>query len=120
MFTVTVKSRAFIARSFKGPQFGIAQNLHGATLSIGKVVCAHPFHGLLLVAAVKFAGKRLHDTNHYLIDIVEAETLLQSITQRYNYSNLDDHKFAEFKGMYVACGTRLFVATYLFWFGCAV
>eukprot|EP00755_Sulcionema_specki_P005953 Sspe_Gene.34187::Locus_16634_Transcript_1_1_Confidence_1.000_Length_534::g.34187::m.34187 len=78
-YTVAVKDRCMVAHSFKGAEFGPAQNLHGATL----VVTAH------------FKGAKLNE-NNTLVDIVEASRFLEKALDPYRYQNLDT--LSEFEG----------------------
>lgn len=63
-----------IAHSFKGSEFGPAQNLHGATYTVD----------------VEFLTDDIQDRVNWVIDIGEASDLLQKVLSKYNYKNLDE------------------------------
>lgn len=80
MFSVEVRDHIMIAHSFRGPMFGPAQALHGATF----VVDAAFFSEIL-------------DSNGVVIDIGRAHEALKAALAPLNYRNLDD--LGEFKGV---------------------
>lgn len=92
MFTVSVRGRAFIAHSFKGAEFGPAQALHGATF----------------VVDAKFQSQQLHSSG-FVIDVCLAEKLLGDSLKRYNYKNLDEPEFKEFKGAITSADVEIIV-----------
>lgn len=79
MFTVEVRDHIMIAHSFRGPVFGPAQALHGATF----------------VVDAAFIADQL-DANGIVIDIGRAHDALKAMLGPLNYRNLDD--IPEFKG----------------------
>lgn len=80
MFSVEVRDHIMIAHSFRGPMFGPAQALHGATF---------------VVDAAFFAESL--DSNGVVIDIGCAHEALKAALAPLNYRNLDD--LSEFKGV---------------------
>ena len=80
MFAVEVRDHVMIAHSFRGPVFGPAQALHGATF----------------VVDAAFIADQL-DANGIVVDIGRAHTVLKSILAPINYQNLD--ALADFKGV---------------------
>jgi 6-pyruvoyl-tetrahydropterin synthase len=79
LYTVEVRDHIMIAHSFRGPVFGPAQALHGATF----------------VVDAAFISDEL-DANGIVIDIGRAHDALKAILSPLNYRNLDD--IPEFKG----------------------
>ena len=79
MFTVEVRDHIMIAHSFRGPVFGPAQALHGATF----------------VVDAAFIADEL-DVNGIVIDIGLAHDALKAMLGPLNYRNLDE--IPEFKG----------------------
>ena len=73
MFAVEVRDHIMIAHSFRGPVFGPAQALHGATF----------------VVDAAFMAEAL-DANGIVIDIGRAHEALKAILSPLNYKNLDD------------------------------
>ena len=89
MFTVEVRDHIMIAHSFRGPVFGPAQALHGATF----------------VVDAAFIAATL-DANGIVIDIGRAHEALKAALSPLNYKTLD--ALPEFKNvniMAVAHGT---------------
>lgn len=80
MFAVEVRDHIMIAHSFRGPVFGPAQALHGATF----------------VVDACFMADQL-DRNGIVVDIGCAHAVLKSILAPLNYRNLDEVE--EFKGV---------------------
>jgi 6-pyruvoyl-tetrahydropterin synthase len=79
LFTVEVRDHILIAHSFRGPVFGPAQALHGATFVIDAAFIADEL-----------------DANGIVIDIGRAHDALKAMLGPLNYRNLDD--IPEFKG----------------------
>ena len=79
MFTVEVRDHIMIAHSFRGPVFGPAQALHGATF----------------VVDAAFIADEL-DVNGIVIDIGLAHDALKAMLGPLNYRNLDE--IPELKG----------------------
>ena len=79
MFTIEVRDHIMIAHSFRGPVFGPAQALHGATF----------------VVDAAFMADEL-DVNGIVIDIGLAHDALKAMLGPLNYRNLDE--IPEFKG----------------------
>lgn len=73
MYRVTVRDHMMIAHSFKGPVFGPAQRLHGATY----------------VVDVEMARTEL-DADGIVVDIGRAGEVLKAILAELNFRNLDD------------------------------
>ena len=74
MFSLTVRRNFMIAHSLPRAAFGPAQGLHGATF----------------VTEVTFRRRALNDDS-MVLDIGEAGGVLDSILERLNYKNLDEH-----------------------------
>jgi 6-pyruvoyl-tetrahydropterin synthase len=79
LFTVEVRDHIMIAHSFRGPVFGPAQALHGATFVVDAAFIADAL-----------------DANGIVIDIGLAHDALKAVLGPLNYRNLDD--IPEFKG----------------------
>jgi len=73
MYTVTVRGHMMIAHSLRGPVFGPAQALHGATY----------------VVDVEFRRPAL-DANGIVVDIGRATEALNAVLGALSYRNLDD------------------------------
>jgi len=73
MYAVEVRDHIMIAHSFRGPVFGPAQALHGATFVIDACFMADEL-----------------DRNGIVVDIGRAHAVLKSILAPLNYKNLDD------------------------------
>ena len=73
MFTVTVRDSMMIAHSFRGPAFGPAQRLHGATYVVD--------------AAFRRADL---DADGVVVDIGRAASLLGDVLGELTYRNLDE------------------------------
>ena len=73
MYTVTVRDHIMIAHSLKGPVFGPAQQMHGATY----------------VVDAEFRRPDL-DENGIVLDIGLATTALHEVLAAFNYKNLDE------------------------------
>ena len=74
MFSVGVSDHVMIAHSFADPTFGPAQRLHGATYAVE--------------AEVRAPSLNVH---HVVMDIGAMRSILRSICEALDYSNLDDH-----------------------------
>jgi 6-pyruvoyl-tetrahydropterin synthase len=79
LFTVEVRDHIMIAHSFRGPVFGPAQALHGATFVVDAAFIADAL-----------------DANGIVIDIGLAHDVLKAVLGPLKYRNLDD--IPEFKG----------------------
>ena len=79
MFTIEVRDHIMIAHSFRGPVFGPAQALHGATFVVDAAFIADAL-----------------DANGIVIDIGLAHDALKAMLGPLNYRNLDE--IPEFKG----------------------
>jgi 6-pyruvoyl-tetrahydropterin synthase len=79
LFTVEVRDHIMIAHSSRGPVFGPAQALHGATFVVDAAFIADAL-----------------DANGIVIDIGLAHDALKAVLGPLNYRNLDD--IPEFKG----------------------
>jgi 6-pyruvoyl-tetrahydropterin synthase len=73
MFSLTVCDHIMVAHSFRGPEFGPAQRVHGATF----------------VVEAEFRAPRL-DRLHLLVDIGAARTELRRVLDGLDYRNLDE------------------------------
>ena len=73
-FSVGVRDSLMIAHSFKGEEFGPAQNLHGATFTVD----------------VDFSSSELVDKCNWVIDIAKASNVLQEVLAKYHMKNLDE------------------------------
>ena len=73
MFAVEVRDHIMIAHSFRGPVFGPAQALHGATFVIDACFIAEAL-----------------DSNGIVIDIGRAHEALKAVLGPLNYRNLDN------------------------------
>ncbi len=73
MFAVEVRDHIMIAHSFRGPVFGPAQALHGATFVIDACFIAETL-----------------DSNGIVIDIGRAHEALKAVLGPLNYRNLDN------------------------------
>ena len=73
MYSVTVRDHIMIAHSLKGPVFGPAQRLHGATFVID----------------VELKRPRL-DQDGIVVDIGRATDVLRKVVTELNYQNLDE------------------------------
>ena len=91
MFSLTVCDHIMIAHSFRGQEFGPAQNLHGATFAV----------------EVEFRSARL-DNLQLLVDIGLAKAVLRDLLDALDYSNLDENP--AFEGINT---TTEYVAFYL-------
>ena len=92
MFAIEVRDHIMIAHSFRGPVFGPAQALHGATFVIDAA----------------FMAEQL-DANGIVIDIGRAHEALKAAFAPLNYKNLDD--VSELAGVNT---TTEFLTKYLF------
>jgi 6-pyruvoyl-tetrahydropterin synthase len=79
LFTIEVRDHIMIAHSFRGPVFGPAQALHGATFVVDAAFIADAL-----------------DANGIVIDIGLAHDALKAMLGPLNYRNLDE--IPEFKG----------------------
>ncbi|WFU18689.1 6-carboxytetrahydropterin synthase [Bradyrhizobium sp. CB3481] len=79
MFTIEVRDHIMIAHSFRGPVFGPAQALHGATFVVDAAFIADAL-----------------DANGIVIDIGLAHDALKAMLGPLNYRNLDE--IPEFNG----------------------
>jgi 6-pyruvoyl-tetrahydropterin synthase len=73
MFSLTVSDHIMIAHSFRGAEFGPAQRLHGATLTV----------------EAEFRAPRLDPLN-LLIDVGLARSELRRLLDALDYHNLDE------------------------------
>ena len=78
MYTVTVRDHIMIAHSLKGPVFGPAQQLHGATY----------------IVDAEFRRPDL-DENGIVVDIGLATTALHEVLAAFNFKNLDDEPWLD-------------------------
>mmetsp|Transcript_9704 Transcript_9704/g.36411 ORF Transcript_9704/g.36411 Transcript_9704/m.36411 type:complete len:165 (-) Transcript_9704:1089-1583(-) len=74
IYTLGVKDSFMIAHSFKGNEFGPAQNLHGATY----------------VVEVEFSAPRLVPKLNWVMNLDDAKTALAEVLGKYHLKNLDD------------------------------
>ena len=80
MYSLSVSDFFMVAHSLKGKEFGLAQNLHGATFEI----------------TTEYKVKKLNNLG-IVIDIVVATEILKKVINKFNYKNLDDLR--EFKNL---------------------
>ena len=73
-FTLGIRDSIMIAHSFKGEEFGPAQNMHGATYTVD----------------VEFIKPQLVERSNWVIDIGDASETLSDILQKYNFKNLNE------------------------------
>jgi 6-pyruvoyltetrahydropterin/6-carboxytetrahydropterin synthase len=73
-YSLGIRDSIMIAHSFKGEEFGPAQNLHGATYTVD----------------VSFEKEELVEKLNWVIDIGEASTMLSDVLAQYNFKNLDE------------------------------
>lgn len=73
MFSVTVRDHLMVAHSLRGPAFGPAQRLHGATF---------------VVDATWYSGEV--NADGIVVDIGQAAEELHAVLSDLNYRNLDD------------------------------
>ena len=73
MYSLAVKDHFMIAHSFRGPIFGPAQNLHGATYAV----------------TAEFRRAEL-DPDGLVVDIGLATRVLREVLDAFDYRNLDD------------------------------
>ena len=73
-FSLGIRDSIMIAHSFKGKEFGPAQNMHGATYTVD----------------VDFMREELVDRCNWVIDIGEASNMLHDVLASFNFQNLDD------------------------------
>ena len=78
MYSLAVNDFFMIAHSLKGEEFGVAQNLHGATFEI----------------TTEYKVEKLGSSG-IVIDVIEAQEILKKVITPLNYKNLDELK--EFK-----------------------
>lgn len=91
MYRLTVKNHVMIAHSLPDPYFGPAAALHGATL----------------VVEVTWRRRELNE-HAVVMDIGEANTMLEETLSTIRYQNLDEHE--AFKGK---LSTTEAIATYI-------
>ena len=73
-YSLGIRDSIMIAHSFKGAEFGPAQNLHGATYTV----------------EVEFHVEKLVPRLNWVLDIGIATQMLKEVLQTYNYKNLDE------------------------------
>lgn len=73
-FSLGIRDSIMIAHSFKGEEFGPAQNLHGATYTVDAEIMAD----------------RLVDGVNWVIDIGLFSDMLSEILKKYNFQHLND------------------------------
>lgn len=73
-FTLGIRDSIMIAHSFKGKEFGPAQNLHGATYTVD----------------VDFITPDLVKGSNWVVDIGDASTMLSEVLSDFNFKNLDE------------------------------
>ncbi|HIC27341.1 MAG: 6-carboxytetrahydropterin synthase [SAR86 cluster bacterium] len=78
MYSLAVNDFFMVAHSLKGEEFGVAQNLHGATFEI----------------TTEYKVEKLNYSG-VVIDVTVATEILKKVTTTLNYKNLDELK--EFK-----------------------
>mmetsp|Transcript_10064 Transcript_10064/g.30738 ORF Transcript_10064/g.30738 Transcript_10064/m.30738 type:complete len:122 (+) Transcript_10064:316-681(+) len=79
-YSLGVRDSIMIAHSFKGEEFGPAQEVHGATYTVDCELGSDELvHGL-----------------NWVVNIGDLQTILQDVLGKYNYKNLDT--IEDFKG----------------------
>lgn len=73
-FSLGIRDSIMIAHSFKGEEFGPAQNLHGATYTVD----------------VDFYSDDLVERSNWVIDIGAASDILKSVLNKYNFQHLNE------------------------------
>ena len=73
-FKLGIRDSLMIAHSFRHPDFGPAQNLHGATYTCD----------------VEFQCAALQSPQNWVMDIGKASTMLSKVLSNYNFQNLDE------------------------------
>lgn len=81
-YKVTVTDRIMVSHSFKGPEFGPAQKLHGHILFFHDLHVSSP--GATFVMKVDFAGRKLDDCA-CLVDVILAEKIVKESVAPYHY-----------------------------------
>jgi 6-pyruvoyl-tetrahydropterin synthase len=74
MFSLGIRDSIMIAHSFKGTEFGIAQNLHGATYTVD----------------VELESEKMVPQSNWVVDIGELSLELADVLKKYNFQNLND------------------------------
>jgi len=72
-FSLGIRDSIMIAHSFKGGEFGPAQNLHGATYTVD----------------VDFFSEDLVESSNWVIDIGLASDMLAAVLKKYNFQHLN-------------------------------
>lgn len=67
-FSIGIRDSVMMCHSFKGKEFGPAQNLHGATFTVD----------------VDFLGDRLQDKCNWVIDMDKAKEIIHNVLARYH------------------------------------
>ena len=75
MYSLAVNDFFMVAHSLKGEEFGVAQNLHGATFEI----------------TTEYKVEKLNYSG-VVIDVTVATEILKKVTTTLNYKNLDELK----------------------------
>ncbi|CAM9248010.1 unnamed protein product [Choristocarpus tenellus] len=73
-YSLGIRDSIMIAHSFKGEEFGPAQQVHGATYTVD----------------VEFKSDALAPKSNWVIDIGAASDMLSEILAKYNFKNLDE------------------------------
>ena len=73
-FTLGIRDSIMVAHSFKGEEFGLAQNMHGATYTVD----------------VELSTPELVDGSNWVIDIGAFSDILSCVLKKYNFKNLND------------------------------
>jgi 6-pyruvoyl-tetrahydropterin synthase len=74
VFNLGIRDSIMIAHSFKGEEFGPAQNMHGATYTVD----------------VDFSTPELAEKSNWVIDIGAASDILSEVLSEYNFKNLNE------------------------------
>eukprot|EP00961_Rhodomonas_salina_P287029 3878494-Rhodomonas_salina.3 len=72
-YSLGIRDSIMIAHSFKGKEFGPAQEMHGATFTVD----------------VEFHVQKLTEKLNWVMDIGEATTIVKDVLSKYNLKNLD-------------------------------
>ena len=73
-FTVGVRDSLMVAHSFQGPEFGAAQNMHGATFTVD----------------VELSSPELVEKCNWVYDMTKVSDIVKEILEKYHMKNLNE------------------------------
>ncbi|CAM9871482.1 unnamed protein product, partial [Hapterophycus canaliculatus] len=73
-YSLGIRDSIMIAHSFEGPQFGPAQQMHGATYTVD----------------AEFKTDALVEKSNWVVDIGAASEMLAAVLSKYNFKNLNE------------------------------